>query len=895
MFAKVRSAAFLGLIYAMTVMLWPGEAKAQSTNSGPDLREIPLPPIKTTLGTLPGVNDLPDHPEMPDPLIMADGRRVTTRGQWSDRCIEIKHILEYYAVGRMPPPPGNVKAHTIKSQLVLDGMVNYQLVHLTFGPEEKLGLDIGVFIPVGCPWRCPVLIMPGGTPPGTIPLPMLAHPPGQGKGVDALLPIESQALATNQPTAMRSPRSDNSDPEKIADRNRELFGRGYAYVTFNNNDCAEDTTLRNDDGSWAFRTTRFFPAYPEYDWGILGAWAWGVSRIVDYLQTVPAIDHRQIIVSGVSRTGKSALIAAAFDDRIAMAAPCVTGGGGIGAYRFSGAGRGGKEGLADMMKKYPNWFSPHLHEFWGHVDRLPFDEHWFLALVAPRAFIALEGLTDQVSLENAVKQSSLGAKPAYALFGATDRLGVNYANHGHAFTAEDMNALLDFADKQLRGLPVERRFDQFPSDTTSNVVFNVRESGAVGDGKTKDTVAIQAALDRCAAAGGGTVVVPAGDYLTGSLDVKSHTTLRIEKDATLVGSPDLEDYPIVKGRWEGHWIDAHRALISAHQANHIAIVGPGTIAGDLTLGNRQMPRRPCVIEPIECQDVRLEGFTAKQKRMWTIHPTYCENVVVKNVTIRSIGGNSDGVDVDSCKHVVIEGCGIESGDDCIAIKSGRGMEAVREGRPTEDVRIRDCTFSDNIFACIGIGSETSGGIRGVHIEHCTFKQAKTYAIYIKSRPGRGAFIEDVSGTDLDVQNGTNGFLRINLLNSGLQDSEPVFGDEGIPAAKNYRFTNIRVTCGTLVNAVAISPVKPLNGFSLVNITGSCTKGITLANITGAELHGIQVTGFNGSLLGTNNVSGKGLEGAVAIPPTAAGPPVVPATGSNTIGRASGGTPTRDAQ
>jgi polygalacturonase len=428
----------------------------------------------------------------------------------------------------------------------------------------------------------------------------------------------------------------------------------------------------------------------------------------------------------------------------------------------------------------------------------------------------------------------------------------------------------------------------------SRTSFNVRESGAVGDGKTKDTAAIQAVLDRCAAAGGGTVIVPAGDYLIGSLDVKSHTTVRLEKNATLVGTADLDDYPIVKGRWEGRWIDVHRALISSHQANHIAIVGPGTIAGALTIGGRQMPRRPCVIELIDCQELRLEGFTAKQKRMWTIHPTYCENVVVKNVTIRSIGGNSDGVDVDSCKHVVIEGCDIESGDDCIAIKSGRGMEAVREGRPTEDVLIRDCTFSDNIFACIGVGSETSGGIRGVRIEHCTFKQARTYAIYIKSRPGRGAFIEDISGSDLNVQTATNGFLRINLLNSGLQDAEPVLGDAGIPTVKNFRFTNVRVNCGTLVNGVAISPVKPLHGLSLVNITGTCTKGITLANIMDAELHGIQVTGFSGPLLGINNVTGKGLEGAAGIPPTGAGPPVVPATGSNTVGRSSGNVPTHEA-
>jgi hypothetical protein len=257
---------------------------------------------------------------------------------------------------------------------------------------------------------------------------------------------------------------DNTDPEAVAGRNRELFRRGYAYVMFNNNDCAEDTTLRNADGSWAFRTTRFYLAYPGYDWGVLAGWAWGVSRIVDYLETDPLVDKNKLIVSGVSRTGKSAMIAAAFDERLAMAAPCVTGGGGLGAYRFSGAGRGGKEGLADMMKKYPNWFSPHLHEFWGHVDQLPFDEHWFLALVAPRPFIALEGLTDQVSLENAVKQSWLGAQPAYALFGVTDHLGVNYANHGHAFTAEDMKALLDFADLHLRGIKTQRQFDQFPSD-----------------------------------------------------------------------------------------------------------------------------------------------------------------------------------------------------------------------------------------------------------------------------------------------------------------------------------------------------------------------------------------------------------------------------------------------
>jgi hypothetical protein len=407
--------------------------------------------------------------------------------------------------------------------------------------------------------------------------------------------------------------------------------------------------------------------------------------------------------------------------------------------------------------------------------------------------------------------------------------------------------------------------------------LNVRAFGATGDGRTKDTAAIQQVLDACAAAGGGEVIVPAGEYLTGSLDVKSHTTLRVEKDATLLGSPDLADYPIVKARWEGRWVDAHRALISATKASHIAVIGPGKIVGSLALGGRRMPRRPCVIEPIDCTDVRLEGFSATQRLMWTIHPTYCDNVVVRNLTIRSTGGNSDGVDVDSCKQVRIEGCDIESGDDCIAIKSGRGMEGYRLARATEDVLISNCTLSDSIFACIGIGSETSGGIRNVRIEHCRFKQAKTYAIYIKSRPGRGAFIEDISAQDLDVMTAPGGFLRINLLNSGLQDPEPVPGDEGVPRAKHFSFTDVKVRCGTLVDAVSVSLVKPIDGLILVNITGTCAKGIALANIARAELRGIKVTGFTGPMLGINNVTGSGLEGAVTLPPTPTPAPILPAT------------------
>jgi len=232
-------------------------------------------------------------------------------------------------------------------------------------------------------------------------------------------------------------------------------------VIFNPNDCAEDTTLRNADGSWAFRNTRFFPAYPGYDWGILAGWAWGASRVADYLETDAAIDKNRMIITGASRNGKSSMIAAAFDERL-MGAPVVTGGGGIGAYRFAGARR--SETLDIMQKKYPNWFSPNLHEFWGQREKLPFDEHWFLALAAPRPFIALEGNSDTISLPEAVRQSFLGSQPAYTLLGAKDHLGVNYAKHAHAFTADDWEAMMDFFDKNLLGKKVDRAFDRFPTE-----------------------------------------------------------------------------------------------------------------------------------------------------------------------------------------------------------------------------------------------------------------------------------------------------------------------------------------------------------------------------------------------------------------------------------------------
>ncbi len=398
------------------------------------------------------------------------------------------------------------------------------------------------------------------------------------------------------------------------------------------------------------------------------------------------------------------------------------------------------------------------------------------------------------------------------------------------------------------------------------VTIKVKDLGATGDGKTKDTLALQLAIDRCAVLGGGEVVVPAGDYATGALALRSNVTLRIEDGASLLGSGDMADYPVAEVRWEGRWIKGYSAFISAMDAENIGIKGPGKIVASPAIRGRVERatgmRLPALLEFTSCQNVRVENCFTSQSGMWSIHPVYCENVKFSNVTINS---GADGIDVDSCKHTVIDGCTFDTADDCISLKSGRGEEAYTINRPCEDVHISNCTFNDRTFACIGIGSETSAGVKDVVIEHCKCVGARSHAVYIKSRPGRGAYVENVSVNDMDVSGMKQGFLRLNNLNSGKQDEFPVPGDAGIPEFRNFRFSNIRVTdVPVLVQAAEIHPRKPLVGLTLMNISGTCKAGITLANMKNVVLRGVKVSGFDGPFLSIANVTGVGLEGAVKM-------------------------------
>jgi polygalacturonase len=393
--------------------------------------------------------------------------------------------------------------------------------------------------------------------------------------------------------------------------------------------------------------------------------------------------------------------------------------------------------------------------------------------------------------------------------------------------------------------------------------LNVLDFGAKGDGVTKDTAAIQKALDACGDNGGGTVLVPEGVFLTGSLMLHANTTLQLSSRGDLLASPDIADYPVENVRWEGEFREGHRALISATNAANVTISGGAIFGPPLTLGKLRNPRGPLLIELTECTNALLENFTTQYQQLWSIHVLFCKNLTARNLTIRTVNANGDGIDVDSCDGVLIDRCDINTGDDAISLKSGRGLAAQNLSRPTQNVVIRNCRLQSSIFAALGLGTEMSGGIRNVKIQDCVIS-GRQNGIFIKSREGRGGFMEDISAENLVVLKSPT-FVCIDLLKKGIQATDPVPGDvEKWPRVQNLSFKNITVEdVATLVDANNVPPARPVDGFTLTDVSGTCSRAISIANMTNVVFSKIHVTGFNGPLITSENAKGTGLDDSAA--------------------------------
>jgi unsaturated rhamnogalacturonyl hydrolase len=331
--------------------------------------------------------------------------------------------------------------------------------------------------------------------------------------------------------------------------------------------------------------------------------------------------------------------------------------------------------------------------------------------------------------------------------------------------------------------------------------FSILDFGAAADGKTDCTAAIARAIDAAAKAGGGRVVVPAGEYLTGTIHLRSKINLHLDGGATLKFSTDPNAYlPAVRTRFEGMECWNYSPLIYAYAQQDIAITGEGVLDGQASddnwwrwkgrkdgTNNQTVARtrlaklvadnvpvderrfgegdylRPSFIEPHGCRNVLIEGVRIRRSPMWEVHPLLCTNVIVRGLHIETHGPNNDGCDPESCRDVLIEDTVFDTGDDCIAIKSGRNNDGRRVGVPTENVIIRRCTMKDG-HGGVTIGSEISGGCRNVFVEDCTMDSPNLdRAIRFKSNAVRGGVVENIFVRNLKVGTVGDAAVQVDFL------------------------------------------------------------------------------------------------------------------------------------
>ncbi len=329
-----------------------------------------------------------------------------------------------------------------------------------------------------------------------------------------------------------------------------------------------------------------------------------------------------------------------------------------------------------------------------------------------------------------------------------------------------------------------------------NKDYNIKDFGAVADNPGKlNHGAINAAIDKCSADGGGRVVVPAGVWHTGPITLKSNVNLYVDERATLLFTTDLKEYPNVLTRWEGIDCYNHQPLIYAYGQKNIAVTGKGLLdaAGSqetwwglhaiakessrvklfewINTGvpveeRRMLPTdvlRPQFVNLYKCENILIEGITLVRTPFWVIHPLLSNNITVRGVTIHTSGApNGDGCDPESCKNVLIENCLFDTGDDCIAIKSGRNEDGRRWNVPSENIIVRNCKMVDG-HAGVAVGSEISGGYKNLFVENCEMDSPQLdRVIRIKTSNCRGGVIENVFVRNIKVGVCKEAVLRINL-------------------------------------------------------------------------------------------------------------------------------------
>ena len=410
--------------------------------------------------------------------------------------------------------------------------------------------------------------------------------------------------------------------------------------------------------------------------------------------------------------------------------------------------------------------------------------------------------------------------------------------------------------------------------------FPITRYGAKPGGAIDSSAALRQAIAACAAAGGGRVVVPEGRFLTGPIHLKSGVNLHLAAGATLLFSQDPKAYlPAVYTRWEGMECMGYSPLIYAFDQRNIAITGQGTLDGqagpaawwpwkgrkeygwkqgdphqaaardrlieacerDVPVAGRLFAEgsmlRPPFVQPYRCANVLIEGVTIVNSPMWEINPVLCSNVTVRNVTVNSHGPNNDGCNPECSRDVLIENCRFDTGDDCIAIKSGRNRDGRRVNVPSENILISGCEMKDG-HGGVTIGSEVSGSVRNVFAENCRMDSPNLdRALRLKTNAVRGGVIENVHMRKVTIGQVADAVLHVDFLYE-----EGAKGDF-LPTVRNIRMTD--VTCGKSRHALY------LRGFEKSPITDVVLERCTfdgvqrpdvLENVRGLVCRGVKING-----------------------------------------------------
>lgn len=389
------------------------------------------------------------------------------------------------------------------------------------------------------------------------------------------------------------------------------------------------------------------------------------------------------------------------------------------------------------------------------------------------------------------------------------------------------NSQLDGAFANAEQVISNMKSVSFPNDT-----LDITSFGANTDIEAlQNQKAIQSAIDKACQNGGGCVLVPAGEWTTGPVTLKSNVNLIISKDATLKFSTDYNHYyPAVETRWEG--LDCYNAhpLIYANGAQNIAITGEGiidgqgsndiwwfmkgrkiygwqegmisqTLGGRDTLINYDIRRtpvnerimslkdglRPQLINICHSEKVLIQGVTLRNSPFWVIHPLFVKDLTVRGVKIESHGPNSDGCDPESCENVLIEDCFFDTGDDCIAIKSGRNYDGRAHNTPSQNIIVRNCRMK-NGHGGVVVGSEISGGFKNLWVENCQMDSPELERVVrIKTSNCRGGVIENIFVRNIEVGQCQEAILKINLE---YEPDEPCNRDFP-PMVVNVNLENIK--------------------------------------------------------------------------------------------------------